>query len=265
MPTENRGTDRHARSQLRQWWHSDHRLRRVEGAFAIARQPDGKLVAAGTTYINYGTDFALARYNSDGTLDSSFGNGGKVTLNFGPWDQGTSVAVQQDGKIVIAGGANNVYTDFGLARYNSDGTLDSSFGVSGIVITQFESPQFGHVSATPYSMVLQQDGKIVLAGVGNIDGGEGFALARYNSNGTLDPSFGTGGKVTTEFGTLQQGFSWAFANSLALQVDGKIVAAGSAYLGQSENFALVRYNSDGTLDSSFGTSGQSDQQLHRRG
>jgi len=124
------------------------------------------------------------------------------------------------------------------------------------VATQFFGPQFGRASATAEAIALQQDGKIVLAGEANIDGGESFALARYNSDGTLDASFGTGGQVTTDFGTLEQGFSFAFPESLALQADGKIVVAGYAFIGQSEDFALVRYNSDGTLDTSFGTGGK---------
>jgi uncharacterized delta-60 repeat protein len=221
---------------------------------AVAVQPDGKILAAGTAYINGVSDFALARYNRDGTLDASFGTGGTVTTPFdfpGNFDQVAAVVLQPDGKIVLAGSTVNVFANFALARFNSDGTLDASFGTGGIVTTNF-----GQVSAQAFSVAVQPDGKIVAAGYGNIDGGEDFALARYNSNGTLDASFGTGGKVTTAFpGPPGQGFFYALAYSVALQPDGKIVAAGEAFISGGRDFALARYNSNGTLDATFGTGG----------
>jgi uncharacterized delta-60 repeat protein len=199
-----------------------------DGAAAIAVQPDGKLVAAGGATINGQIDFALARYNSNGTLDTSFGTGGRVTTDFGGrYERATSVAVQWDGKIVVAGGAViNVYNDFALARYHSDGTLDTNFGTGGKVITNF-----GEVSAQAYSVAVLPDGKIVVAGEANIDGGDDFALVRYTSNGTLDDNFGTGGKVTTDFGLRDQGFSYANAYSVAVQPADRIVVAGEAFIG----------------------------------
>jgi len=200
--------------------------------FSVALQPDGKIVVAGYA----GGDFALARYNSDGALDTSFGSGGKVTTDFGGsyHPDGFSVALQPDGKIVVAGYAGG---DFALARYNSDGALDTSFGSGGKVTTDFGGSDAG------YSVALQPDGKIVVAGYAGLD----FALARYNSDGALDTSFGTGGKVTTDFsGGRDVGYS------VALQPDGKIVVAGYAGV----DFALARYNSDGALDTSFGSGGK---------
>jgi uncharacterized delta-60 repeat protein len=221
---------------------------------AVAVQPDGKILAAGSAYIDGVSDFALARYNRDGTLDASFGTGGTVTTPFdfpGNFDQVAAVVLQPDGKIVLAGSTVNVFANFALARFNSDGTLDASFGTGGIVTTNF-----GQVSAQAFSVAVQPDGKIVAAGYGNIDGGEDFALARYNSNGTLDATFGTGGKVSTAFaGPPGQGFSYALAYSVALQRDGKIVAAGEAFISGGRDFALARYNTNGTLDATFGTGG----------
>jgi uncharacterized delta-60 repeat protein len=229
------------------------------GLASVAVQPDGKIVAAGTVSspVNL-TDFALSRYNTDGTLDASFGVGGKVTTDFAHfYDFASSVAIQQDGKIIVAGGAViSPYGNFALARYNSDGTLDASFGTGGKVTTGFVTTEFGQVSAQAYSVAVQQDGKIVVAGEANIDGGYDFALVRYNSNGTLDASFGTGGRVTTDFDLVGQGFSFALASSVAIQPDGKIVAAGDARLSGGRDFALARYNSNGTLDASFGTGGR---------
>jgi len=228
-----------------------------DGARCVFLQPDGKLVAAGTTNVNGETDFALARYNSNGTLDASFGNGGKVITDFGSFDGVGSAALQLDGKIVAAGWTvfGNV-ANFALARYNSNGTLDASFGTNGKVITGF-----GDVSAQAYAVSLQSDGKIVAAGYANIDGGNEFALVRYTSDGRLDYSFGTGGRVTTAFG-IEQGFSFAQANSLVVQWDGKIIAAGQAFVGANQ-FALARYNSDGTLDASFGTAGETTTRIGR--
>jgi uncharacterized delta-60 repeat protein len=234
-------------------------------AFAVALQTDGKIVAAGSAIVSGGqTDFALARYNSDGSLDSTFGSGGKVTTDFGGNDQAVAVAIQPDGKIVAAGAtcANaalgcDVFTgsgyDFAIARYNSNGTLDSSFGSGGKVTTDFHG---GMDIAT--SLVIQRDGRIVVAGSACTDssmmcalsGGVQFALARYNSDGSLDSSFGTGGKITTTV----RNFGSIFA--LALQSDGKLVAAGLAFGQPDSDFELVRYNSNGSLDSSFGAGGK---------
>jgi uncharacterized delta-60 repeat protein len=226
-----------------------------DGAAAVAIQPDGKIVAAGTTVVGFDTEFALARYNSNGTLDASFGAGGRVATAFGGrFEHATSVAIGIDGKIVVAGGSVvGLFNDFALARYNADGTLDAGFGTGGKVLTGFG------VSAQAYSVAVQPDGKIVVAGEANIDGNFDFELVRYNTDGTLDNSFGAGGKVSTDFGLFEQGYSYALAYSLALQPDGKIVLAGEATFGTfnaQADFALARYNSDGTLDTSFGIGGK---------
>jgi len=227
-------------------------------ARALAVQPDGKIVAAGLAFINDVSNVGLARYNTDGTLDASFGTGGIVVnpFNFpGSFGRASSVALQPDGKIVLAGSTVlNPFAVFALARFNGNGTLDASFGTGGIVTTAF-----GQVSAEAWTVGVQADGKIVAAGYSNTNGGHDFALARYNSNGTLDATFGTGGKVSTSFlGSPSQGFSNAEVNSVTFQPDGRILAAGDAFIGTGTfnvDFALARYNSNGTLDTSFGTGG----------
>jgi len=223
-----------------------------EGAWSVALQPDGKIVAAGLTLISGINQFALARYNSDGTLDASFGTGGRVTTAFpgATIANAFSVALQPDGKVVVAGWTNiDGGADFALARYDSTGTLDTSFGTGGRVITAFADSQ-GHSLAGVFCVVVQPDGKIVAAGDAKLDRGYDFVLARYNSNGTLDAGFGAGGRVITDFGGSDDG-----AEAVALQPDGKIVAAGFAR-GIDFDFALARYNDDGTLDASFGTAGR---------
>jgi len=221
--------------------------------FTVVLQPDGKFVAVGSTVINQFANFALARFNANGTLDASFGTGGIVTTGFGVSAEATSVAVQADGKIVAAGFANlDGADDFALVRYNSNGTLDGSFGTGGKVTTAFALSQ-GFSQAQANSVAVQPDGRIVAAGNAVVGGGFDFALARYNSNGTLDASFGSGGRLTTDFaGANDQ------ADSVAVQPDGRIVAAGAAgpYINRGLDFALARYNSNGTLDTSFGTGGK---------
>jgi len=220
-------------------------------AHGVVVQPDGKIVAAGMTTSNQGTEFALARYNSDGTLDRIFGSGGTVTTNFfGATDVAFAVALQTDGKIVAAGVTHDGLNTIALARYNSDGTLDAGFGTGGKV-----TDNFAGVGAVAFAVAAQPDGKVVVAGWANIAGGADFALVRYNSNGTLDASFGTSGKVTTKFPD-SQGSSLASVFSVAVQPDGKIVAAGDARINGGYDFVLARYNSNGTLDASFGTGGR---------
>ena len=220
-------------------------------ATGVAIQADGKIVVVGweaESRMSY--RFALARLNSDGTLDATFGGDGKVTTRFttaGGWDKPSGVAIQADGKIVVVGTAGR--TKFALARYNSDGTLDRTFGVNGKVRTDFTS---GFDSAT--GVAIQADGKIVVVGQAGAYYNyrdTKFALARYNSDGTLDASFGGDGKAMTKFS-----LGFESATGVAIQADGKIVAVGTAGQNFDNKFALARYNSDGTLDASFGGDGK---------
>lgn len=223
-----------------------------DGATSLAIQSDGKMVLAGYSLISTHYQFALVRYNNDGTLDNTFGSGGKVTTAIGNFDdRGNSVAIQADGKILLAGQSfdqnSPVSNDFAIARYNIDGSMDNTFGSSGKVITDFDSTNdYGN------SILIQPDGKILLAGqsVGN---NWDFAIARYNDNGTLDNTFGTGGKVKLDFNP--GGYSYDYGNSVALQPNGKILVAGSNY-DSVHFFAIVRYNSNGTLDNNFGSGGK---------
>jgi uncharacterized delta-60 repeat protein len=203
----------------------------LDAASDVVLQPDGGIVVVGTS----NRDFAVARYTSAGALDPSFGSGGLTTTDLGGFDQATALARQPDGKLVVAGiGATG--SDFIVARYTADGNLDPSFGGGGVVVTDFGSfEQAFDVAVTP-------SGTIVVAGR---TGGD-FALARYLPDGSLDPSFGAGGKVTTDFGGTEQGFG------LALGPGGTVTLAGSS----GSDFALARYNADGSLDASFGTGGR---------
>ena len=210
---------------------------------ALVLQPDSKIVVAGESSNGSEPEFALARYNPGGSLDTSFGTGGKVLTPIAASGGGEAyaVAVQTDGKIVV-GGQSGDGNDFVLTRYNPDGSLDTTFGTGGVVITAT-----GYVRA----LAVQPDGKIVAAGTEGCCGGAKFALARYNTNGTLDTTFGTSGIVTMS--PPSQGVGYA----LALQPGGKLVVGGEIDSGilPKGYFGLVRFNSDGTLDTSFGENG----------
>jgi uncharacterized delta-60 repeat protein len=204
----------------------------LESLLAGVVQTDGKFVVAGFTN-NFGTnDFAVVRYNRDGSLDSGFGTGGKVVTDFSSNDDyAYAVGLQSSAKIVVAGYTGSSQ-DFALARYNTDGSLDTTgFGTGGKVIT--------NVSGIDYvsSLIVQPDNKIIVAGRSNDD----FSLVRYNPDGSLDTTgFGTGGKVTTDMGGSDN------INAIALQPNGKIVAVGYTY--SDGDFAVARYNTDGSLD-----------------
>jgi len=220
-------------------------------AHALVVQSDEKLVAAG--YSNNGTQnvFALVRYLPNGKLDSSFGAGGIVTTAIGSLDdKAFALAIQKsDEKLVVAGYSyNGTQNVFALARYNinvtgkTDGTLDTSFGTGGIVTTAI-----GSLDDKAFALAIQSDNKLVVAGYSLQGTQYKFALVRYNTDGTLDTGFGTGGIVTTAIGAIDDE---AFA--LAIQSDGKLVAAGRSKInttnGNVYEFALVRYNTGGSLD-----------------
>lgn len=204
-------------------------------------------------------DVALARYDlADGDLAPIAGDG-TVTTSFGSGhDEALGVAIQSDDKIVIVGRTHNGSNfDFLVARYNANGTLDtnsdvtpgSAFGTggSGWLTTNFGS---GHDEAR--GVVIQEDGKIVVAGVGWTGSNYDFAVARYGTSGTLDSTFDSDGKVTTPFGA---GDDQAFA--IALQKnDGKIVVVGQSHNGSNNDFAIARYGTNGALDTSFSGDGK---------
>jgi uncharacterized delta-60 repeat protein len=221
----------------------------VDEGRAISVQTDGKIIVAGITFINSGYDFALARYNTDGTLDNSFDEDGKVVSPISAGnDIINAVVIQTDGKIVVVGETyanSSLDHDFLIARYNDNGTLDNSFNGTGFVITSF-----GLKNDWAAAVALQTDGKIVVAGHTNTGTYYDFALARYNTDGTLDNSFDGDGKLTTDFNGSNDEI-----NALCIQGDGKIVAAGYCTV-QGWDFALARYNSDGSLDTSFDGDGK---------
>jgi uncharacterized delta-60 repeat protein/CSLREA domain-containing protein len=215
---------------------------------AVAVQSDGKIVVAGATA---GGGFGLVRYNADGSLDTTFGANGIVNTSFPGLSDASawSIALQGDGMILVGGSANNgPVGEFVLARYTSAGVLDSSFGTGGKTVAAFA----GYSYAAAAGLAIQADGSIVVVGKADSGSAQFFALARYTSAGVLDASFGTNGEVVSGVA----GFNVVIATGVAIQADGKIVLVGYASNGSIADFALARYTSAGTLDSSFGTGGE---------
>lgn len=217
---------------------------------AIAIQNDGKIIVVGTTAVGSSFDFALVKYNANGSLDTSFDSDGMVITDIATFsDEAYSLTIQPDGKIVVVGSAaNGSNNDFAVARYNSDGSLDTSFDLDGKVMTAI-----GATDDRAKSVVIQNDGKIVVTGFSSATPSRNFATVRYNSNGSLDTSFDLDGKVITDFGVATS----SSATTVLLQTDGQIIVAGNiATNGVNYNFALARYNSDGSLDANLDSDGR---------
>jgi uncharacterized delta-60 repeat protein len=216
----------------------------TDQAHGVVIDPSGRIIAAGYSSSNGDEDFALVRYNADGTPDGSFGSGGTVTTNIGDTDFVNAVTLDAVGRVVVVGVAVAVNTGFAVARYTTTGALDPSFGTGGIV--QIPAITAGVASA----VAIDGSGRIVVAGHSFAEGTD-IALARFLPSGVLDTSFGHSGTMTTHIGAS----SVEFGNGVVVDGNGRIVVAGTTDYGQVERFTLVRYRTDGSLDPSFGTGG----------
>ncbi|HEV8061120.1 MAG TPA: DUF4214 domain-containing protein [Gemmataceae bacterium] len=209
----------------------------LDGAAKVLVQPNGKIVAVGTLTSGSGESFALVRYNSDGSLDTTFGTNGEVT---GPVGSATGAALDANGDIIVVG-QDPTTTHFLVARFTSAGAPDDTFGTAGVVTTAV-------VNATHASVAVQPaDGKIVVAGDNSYDSPptsvSTIDVIRYNTNGTLDTTFGTGGVANAGNGTV--------TNQVLIQTDGKIVVAGNERPSTASGnaaFFIKRLNSNGSVD-----------------
>jgi uncharacterized delta-60 repeat protein len=227
-------------------WRVITEFRGVSTAYSVAIQANGKIVAVGGTgmYTAGGEDnnFALARYSSNGSADPTFGDGGRVATQLEPLQEAHDVAIQDDGRVVVAGsptyGGRGISS---LARYEADGTPDATFSENGWV----DLPWIGRA----YAVAIAPDGGIVVAGASGVVGPErsAVALARYTPDGSLDATFGSNeGRVTTRF---RRDPDVAYAT--AIQADGRLLVAGRA----GNSILIARYEPDGSLDASFGSGG----------
>lgn len=230
----------------------------LSSARAVKLLADGKILTAGSaTTANNTSTMIVARYNNDGALDTTFGANGLAVIDFGTFASGEALAVQGDGKIVVAGSINPTDPDLALARLLPDGSLDTNFGSGGKAITNFASG-----GETGLAVAVQSTGKIVVAGFrkasktinGNPVNGEDIALARFSGDGQVDTGFGQNGLVTAEFGD-----QYIHAYDMALQADDSIVVTGnrgqSVQMPTTEFCTASRFSKDGVLDASFGTAG----------
>ena len=208
---------------------------RDDGVYTMVELSDGRILAGGGASGPMFGDFGLVRLNSDGSLDESFGDSGKVTVDFGQREEFiVSLSVLPDGDIIAVG--NSRKGRIAITRLKSDGSLDNSFGDGGKVAVA--------VKGAPTSALIDDSGRIIVGGW-SLDG---LVLARFLANGNLDASFGDGGKVSKTVGK---------AFGLAFEPDGKIFVAGEVDLGTGKNIDifLSRYTQDGKLDENFGDNG----------
>jgi uncharacterized delta-60 repeat protein len=220
---------------------------------AVAIQSDGKIVVVGSSdNSNTNLDVTLVRYQSNGSLDAGFGNGGKMITSISAGiDRASDVVIQADGKIVVGGSSSNGnYDDFALLRYNSDGKLDNGFGNNGIVTLPA-----GKNGGQLYALAIQNDGRIIAAGMSHNGTNQNFAVIRLQSNGTLDNSFGGGntpGKVVVDFGAVDSS-----VYSLAIESNGNLLLGGYGDKSPGASlFALAQLSPDGILDTTFGNNGK---------
>lgn len=223
---------------------------------AVALQSNGKIVVAGWRYSFTLRDMVAARLNSDGTFDTTFNGTGFVSLDSPPTnEEANAVAITSNGKIIIGGytgGSSALTNNAMVTRLNSNGTLDTSFNSPNGSIVVDLSGRDDRIN----SIAIQPDGKIVAGGFASFIGAVDlpdprFAILRFNAGGTLDTTFDTDGKVFTNFTTGSD-----MAEAIALQTNGKIVAVGSAGNGSSSNFAVARYNANGSPDLTFSGDGR---------
>jgi uncharacterized delta-60 repeat protein len=229
----------------------------------VAIQPDGKIVVAGLGQVNSSGNgkFVVVRYNPGGTLDTSFDGDGKVSINFGSQSRFGDMAIQRDGKIVLVGSRINTHlfdetdNDFVVARLLPSGRLDQSFGSYDYFTHQrlgWTGIELGGHSDYARAVAIQWDGKIVVGGNALVNNSRRFAMARLKIDGSLDNTFDSDGRATTPFPDQVADAGVIMLNDLAIQTDGKLVAAGTA----DDCFALVRYNADGSLDTTFDGDGR---------
>jgi uncharacterized delta-60 repeat protein len=215
----------------------------------VVIQPDGKIVIAGYMYNGSNYDFAVYRLNSDGSLDNTFSGDGRAQIAFASGRNDTGVdLVLVSSKIVVAGytcDGSGENCNMAVLRLNANGTQDTSFSSDGWAVANFGGEDRG------WAIAAQTDDKIVVAGRKKTADDTYFALARFNTNGTLDTTFSSDGKVTTNLTSVQ----WDDANAITIQANGRILVAGTTGVSAAKDFALVRYRSNGALDTSFSGDG----------
>ncbi|CAA9400005.1 MAG: hypothetical protein AVDCRST_MAG64-1643, partial [uncultured Phycisphaerae bacterium] len=244
-----------------------------DGAVDLAAEPSGKLIVLANRSTADGAGYVLARFNADGSPDAAFGDAGRVVSGFADFRIARALALAPDGRILVGGNtadpgipnadgtttAGPGSSDFAVARYNADGSLDATFGDGGKALADLNGNSFDDA----LDLVVADDGRVVAAGVAGPPAGtevsalaSSFAVARFDAGGRLDPTFGAGGRVLTDFAQQEN-----VATSVALQPDGAVVVGGHAgeagpATDNDAAFAVARYAPDGTPDPAFGDGGK---------
>ncbi len=227
-------------------------------ANAVAIQNDGKILVVGHTFTGSYKDVAVSRINANGTLDTTFGTGGKVTTDLaGNNDSATCIAINADGKFAVGSftygaGSSSIFADFGIVKYNSNGSLDTSFSSDGKQVVVISSSS----NDKPCAITFQSNGKILVGGevFPTSSSRNDYGIVRLNTNGTLDTTFSSDGIFTTPIGTSDD-----TPSAMKLLSNGKIILAGTVSSGSYHDIGLIRVNTDGTIDTTFGTNGKTQQ------
>lgn len=219
---------------------------------SIIIQPDEKIISIGNNG-QYGPDIELSRFNSDGSFDNTFGTNGTVVFDAGGEEMTSSAVLQSDGKIVVVGSTfiSPKYRFF-ITRFNTNGSIDSTFNSNGILIQSL-----GSFHDFAYSTTLQSNGNILVAGkTETVSGGSlaKFAIVRYYTDGSIDSTFSDDGIVLLD--NFASSYHYSSAQSIKIQADGKIVAAGETSSSNQNDFAIARLNGDGSLDTTFSGDGK---------
>jgi uncharacterized delta-60 repeat protein len=208
--------------------------------YDAVEQSSGKIVVVGMA----NSDFGLARYHANGSLDTTFGAAGTRLTNISGFDYATSVVEQSNGKLVVGGTTNSA--DFAVVRYSSDGTVDTTFGTAGVTTIDFSA-----ATDSVRNIIALPDDSILLAGTTDSGSAARFAVSKVTSSGILDTTFGISGKVTVTFGG-----TWEWLGSMDVNSSGKIVLGGYTDVNGNDDAALVQLLPNGTVDTSFGTAGK---------
>lgn len=236
-------------------------------AYAVAVQPDDKIIIAGSTQTTNGSDVAIVRLMQNGAADTAFGDAGRIMFGFGlpgataEADNANGVAIDAMGRIVIAGTANesapSAEVRFGVARLLPDGTLDAAFNGNGYTTIAFD-PGTGVSNAYAFGIVVESDGKLLIPGYANTSPlsmlNMDVAAARLNDDGSPDATFGDNGRVTVGFDLEANGIDAAVA--AAEQPDGRVLLVGTALNGYMQYAISLRLDDDGALDATYGTGGK---------
>jgi uncharacterized delta-60 repeat protein len=223
-------------------------IAQIETGRSLAIQPDGKILLGGIGGNGSDYDFLVARFSSSGVVDTTFGTSvGYTRTTVGTFDdRGYATVLQPDGKIILLGNTmNGVNLDLAMVRYNSSGVVDTTFATAGEILAAY-----GAGNEEFHAGALQSDGKIIGAGYTYNGTNNDVLVQRYSTNGILDTTFGTNGTFSSAIGAGNEGIS-----SVLVQPNGKIVAAGSYHNGANYDFLVIRLNSNGTVDTSFGING----------